>query len=32
MSKKFSDLHLQIKIEAMKETGEKGKHIKHFKY
>ncbi len=28
----YSDLHLQIGIEAMTEIGEKGEHIKHFKY
>jgi AMP nucleosidase len=29
---KFSDLHLQIGIEAMTELGVKGEKIKHFKY
>ncbi len=32
VTKKFSDLHLQIGIEAMTEIGEKGEQIKHFKY
>jgi len=29
---KFSDLHLEIGIEAMTEIGVKGEHIKHFTY
>lgn len=32
ITNKFSDLHLQIGIEAMTEIGEKGEQIKHFKY
>ncbi len=32
ITKKFSDLHLQIGIEAMTEIGDKGEQIKHFKY
>ncbi len=28
----WSDVHLQIGIEAMTEIGEKGEHIKHFQY
>ena len=29
---RFSDLHLQIGIEAMTEIEEKGEEIKHFRY
>jgi AMP nucleosidase len=29
---KFSDIHLEIGIEAMTEIEKKGEHIKHFKY
>lgn len=29
---RFSELHLQLGIEAMTEIGEKGEQIKHFKY
>jgi len=32
VTNKFSDLHLQIGIEAMTEIGGKGEQIKHFKY
>ena len=32
ITNKFSDLHLQIGIEAMTEIGDKGEQIKHFKY
>lgn len=32
VTEKFSDLHLEIGIEAMTEIGEKGEHIKHFTY
>jgi AMP nucleosidase len=28
----WSDVHLQIGIEAMMQIGEKGETIKHFKY
>jgi AMP nucleosidase len=29
---RFSDLHLQIGVEAMTEIEEKGEEIKHFRY
>ncbi len=29
---KYSDVHLEIGIEAMTEIGEKGEHIKHFTF
>ncbi len=32
VSQKYSDLHLQIGIEAMTEIGAKGEAIKHFRY
>ena len=32
VSKKFSQIHLEIGIEAMTELGEKGEQIKHFTY
>ncbi|MCU0332351.1 MAG: AMP nucleosidase, partial [Ignavibacteriaceae bacterium] len=32
VSQKYSDVHLEIGIEAMTEIGEKGEHIKHFTY
>ncbi len=32
VTKNFSDLHLEIGIEAMTEIGEKGEPIKHFTY
>ena len=32
VTEKFSDLHLEIGIEAMTEIGVKGEHIKHFTY
>ncbi|HKB86674.1 MAG TPA: AMP nucleosidase [Ignavibacteriaceae bacterium] len=32
VTENFSDLHLQLGIEAMTEIGEKGEQIKHFKY
>lgn len=32
VTEKFSDLHLQIGIEAMTEIGKEGEQIKHFKY
>ncbi|MGD8779963.1 MAG: AMP nucleosidase [Ignavibacteria bacterium] len=32
VTKKFTDLHLKIGIEAMEEIGEKGEQIKHFMY
>jgi AMP nucleosidase len=32
ITEKYSDLHLEIGIEAMTEIGEKGEHIKHFTY
>ena len=32
ITEKYSDLHLQIGIEAMTDIEEKGEHIKHFKY
>ena len=32
VTEKFSNLHLQLGIEAMTEIDEKGEQIKHFKY
>ena len=32
VTNKFSDIHLEIGIEAMTEIEKKGEHIKHFKY
>jgi AMP nucleosidase len=32
ITKEYSDIHLEIGIEAMTEIGEKGEHIKHFTY
>ena len=32
VTNKFSEMHLQIGIEAMTQIGEKGEHIKHFRY
>ena len=32
VTKDFSDIHLEIGIEAMTEIGEKGEHIKHFTF
>jgi AMP nucleosidase len=32
VTSKFSELHLDLGIEAMTEIGKKGEHIKHFKY
>ena len=32
VSENFSDLHLELGIEAMTEIGEKGEQIKHFTY
>jgi len=32
VTEKYVNLHLQIGIEAMTEIGEKGEHIKHFRY
>jgi len=32
VTQKFTELHLQIGIEAMTEIGEKGEKIKHFRY
>jgi len=32
VTKKYSDVHLEIGIEAMTEIGEKGEHIKHFTF
>ena len=32
VTEKFSDLHLEIGIEAMTEIGVNGEHIKHFTY
>ena len=32
VTEKYSNLHLQIGIEAMTEIGEKGEEIKHFRY
>lgn len=32
VTKTFTELHLQIGIEAMTEIGEKGEKIKHFRY
>lgn len=32
VTKRWSDIHLQIGIEAMTEIGEKGEKIKHFQY
>jgi len=32
VTEKFSDLHLEIGIEAMTDIGVKGEHIKHFTY
>lgn len=31
-TKRWSDIHLQIGIEAMTEIGAKGEQIKHFRY
>jgi AMP nucleosidase len=30
--KQWSEIHLQIGVEAMMEIGDKGEHIKHFRY
>ena len=32
VTREWTDIHLQIGIEAMTEIGEKGEHIKHFRY
>lgn len=32
VTQNWSDVHLDIGIEAMTEIGEKGEHIKHFRY
>ena len=32
VTQKYSDVHLDIGIEAMTEIGEKGEPIKHFTY
>ena len=32
VTNKFSDIHLEIGIEAMTEIEKKGEYIKHFKY
>ena len=32
VTKKFSEVHLEIGIEAMTELGEKGEQIKHFTF
>ncbi len=32
VTKKFSDVHLELGIEAMTEIGDKGEPIKHFTY
>ncbi len=32
VTENFSAMHLQIGIEAMTQIGEKGEHIKHFRY
>jgi AMP nucleosidase len=32
ITQKYSDVHLEIGIEAMTEIGEKGEPIKHFTY
>jgi AMP nucleosidase len=32
VTQKYSDVHLEIGIEAMTEIGEKGEHIKHFTF
>ncbi len=32
VTQKYSDVHLEIGIEAMTEIGEKGEPIKHFTY
>jgi len=32
VTEKFSDLHLEIGIEAMTQIGDEGEHIKHFTY
>jgi AMP nucleosidase len=32
VTEKWTELHLQIGIEAMTEIGDKGEKIKHFKY
>jgi AMP nucleosidase len=32
VTKRWSDIHLQIGIEAMTEIGAKGEQIKHFRY
>jgi AMP nucleosidase len=32
VTQKFSDVHLEIGIEAMTEIGVKGEHIKHFTF
>jgi AMP nucleosidase len=32
VTKRWSDIHLQIGIEAMTKIGAKGEQIKHFRY
>ncbi len=32
VTKEFSDIHLELGIEAMTEIGDKGEPIKHFTY
>ncbi|MGD2115106.1 MAG: AMP nucleosidase, partial [Acidobacteriota bacterium] len=32
VTRRWTDVHLRIGIEAMTEIGEKGEHIKHFRY
>jgi AMP nucleosidase len=32
VTENYSDLHLQLGIEAMTDIEEKGEQIKHFKY
>jgi AMP nucleosidase len=32
VTKQWSEIHLQIGVEAMMEIGDKGEHIKHFRY
>jgi len=32
VTEEWSDIHLQIGIDAMSEIGEKGEQIKHFTY
>ncbi len=32
VTNRFSDIHLELGIEAMTDIGKKGEHIKHFKY